>query len=985
MGEKDLLKKEPTGPGPLAPWAAELVPFAARERRLLPGTSLEVNDSSAADVAIVAAGVVDLYVDFRDTGSRRDYLFSIEAGGALMALPSSRVLRVTATGREGATLLEFELEAFRELIRGSGGRPRESLTAAGEAWLINLQSALERYAPAVDFVDERLRPGERLELEAGQRLVGSGGIVWVRFNNAEVSLLDGVEITAYGEPCCLPLSPKAWLTAGTDVTLEALSTAELLAERSWLRWVEYFNRMSLRLLRFHLAVAHREEQERLIRKASRVRRDRDAMLTRFSTLIDGVTEVDDFSGLTPLVAACRRIGEVLGTRVHPLPEGLPAGRNVKAQLEGIARRSRLRIRQVVLRGRWWREEMGPVLAFWRDSRTPIAVLPGRRGRLHYWDGVAGHGAATRPLTSEVAARVDPAAYSFNLTLPDHPLGAMDLLRFAFKVSRRDLLLVASSGVLGTVMAMAVPVATALLIDVTIPSTEFSQLVLIGLGLAVAALAVFSFKFCEDIAVLRVRGKMAGTLQPAVLDRLLRMPNTFFRRFSAGDLAERASTVDSLQERVTGNSTKTLLAGTFSLLNFVVMFYLDSGVALVAFAMVAVLFAGLVFLAPRQDRDWSEIQVLRGELSSMVLQMVTGIARIRLAGAEDRMFVRWGDVSMRSRELFLACYNTEVAFGAFATGYQVLSFAVIFGSVAFLGKTLTTGGFLAFVSAFTVTMTACVAMARTLLELVEVASMYRRVRPLLEAVPESEVDKVHPGALSGRIEVNDLEFRYGAGLPLVLQGLTFAVEAGEYVAIVGPSGCGKSTLLRLILGFEQPGAGSIYFDGKDLAGLDLRELRHQIGVVLQQDRLMDATIYENVRGDNDITVDEAWRAAHLCGIADDVEAMPLGMHTLISAQGSDLSGGQVQRLLIARALAARPRVLLLDEATSALDNQTQAVVTQSLERLRVTRLAIAHRLSTVKGADKILVIDQGRLVESGTYEELMEMDTFFANLVRRQLL
>jgi ABC-type bacteriocin/lantibiotic exporter with double-glycine peptidase domain len=468
---------------------------------------------------------------------------------------------------------------------------------------------------------------------------------------------------------------------------------------------------------------------------------------------------------------------------------------------------------------------------------------------------------------------------------------------------------------------------------------------------------------------------------------LRMPNTFFRRYSAGDLAERASIIDQLQERVTGSALTTLLAGIFSLLNFLVMFSIQPRLALIALALVTLLFVVVAALGPRQERHWREIMELRGALSSMVLQMVSGISRVRLAGAEDRMFVRWSEIAMRSRELYMACYNVEVAFGALATGYQVFAIAVIFGVAGFSDDmSLTTGGFLAFVAAFAVTMAAVVAMTRTLLELVDVIPTYRRVRPLLLESPENEAEKVQPGVLSGRIEVYDLVFRYGKGMPLVLQGLSFSIEPGQYVAIVGASGCGKSTLLRLILGFETPNAGSIYFDGKDLAGLDLRELRHQIGVVLQQDQLMEASIYENIRGDNDISVDEAWRAARLCGISDDVAAMPLGMHTIISAQGTDLSGGQVQRLLIARALAARPRILLLDEATSALDNQTQAVVTKSLERLRVTRLAIAHRLSTVMRADRILVIDGGRAAESGTYDELMKnKDSVFAGLVRRQLL
>jgi ATP-binding cassette subfamily C protein len=263
-------------------------------------------------------------------------------------------------------------------------------------------------------------------------------------------------------------------------------------------------------------------------------------------------------------------------------------------------------------------------------------------------------------------------------------------------------------------------------------------------------------------------------------------------------------------------------------------------------------------------------------------------------------------------------------------------------------------------------------------------LVERLRPILRTLPEVDEQKTHPGALSGSIEVSHVSFRYEHEGPLSLDDVTFKVRAGEFVALVGPSGSGKSTLLRHLLGFETPDSGAIYYDGQALAEVDLRAVRRQIGVVLQHSKVISGTILDNILGASHLSVDDAWEAARHAGIAADIEQMPMGMHTFISEGGSTLSGGQRQRLLIARALVTRPRLVFFDEATSALDDRSQAVVTQSLRQLDATRIVIAHRLSTVEHADRIFVMQRGKLVESGTYQSLLDQKGVFADLARRQL-
>jgi NHLM bacteriocin system ABC transporter ATP-binding protein len=965
----------------------------APPEKILPGKNLRIDSSEA--VWWVAEGHVDLHLEFLQQGRVvwREHLFAISAGGALFALPKTTNLRVVAASRGQAILQPVDLATLRDL---------GSLSEAAETWIEKLSAAFAARRPVVDFVDATLPPGGELDLLEGQRVAAEEGVVWAILEGGKAAFFDEVELDASNAPLVLPLTPKLWLSTRSPLHLSVLPPGATAPTDSRRLWMIRFHRLVMDLLVAHLEEAWQRERERLSARDRLELGARRSILARFSQVIDPGGERSTELSPSPLLAACQRLGDALGVEVEPPPYGARVAATEGAQIEEISRRARLRARRVVLRDGWWRRETRPMLAFWRDRGEPLVLLPGKKGCV-YWTprangeaeetktpGLDSTAADTRPQTVDesIAHQIDPVAWSFYRTLPDRPLGLFDLLGFAASRCHHDLGLAALCGALVATMGLLVPLATGLLVDIAIPSNQVSYLLLGALGMAIAALATFSFQFAQDIAILRIQGKVSEALQPALLDRLLRLPNTFFRHYSAGDLAERVKTVDDIESRLAEGLFSTVLTGVMSSLNFLVMFYLAPSAALLAMALFVLMSLSLAFFANRQTGYWLGIHRLEGQLASFVLQMTHGIHRIRVAAGEDRVFVRWGHLSMKFRDLLTRCYNAEVRFSTWLKGYQILSLAAVFGILALSNQghpdRLSTGGFLAFIVAFTASMGGFAAMAKTVLASIELVPMYRRLAPLLKAIPESDALKTHPGVLSGRIEITELTFRYSDATADILQGISFEIEPGENVALVGPSGCGKSSLFRLILGFERPTSGSIYFDGKDLAGLDLREVRHQIGVVLQHDELMEGTLFENIRGDNNIATDDAWQAARQSSLAPDIEAMPLGMHTVVSASGSELSGGQFQRLLLARALAAKPRILLLDEATSALDNRSQAEVTKSLDHLRVTRLAIAHRLSTVRNADRILVMDQGQIVESGSYEDLIARGGFFAELVQRQI-
>jgi ATP-binding cassette subfamily C protein len=308
-----------------------------------------------------------------------------------------------------------------------------------------------------------------------------------------------------------------------------------------------------------------------------------------------------------------------------------------------------------------------------------------------------------------------------------------------------------------------------------------------------------------------------------------------------------------------------------------------------------------------------------------------------------------------------------------------------GAGAASGATLTTGEFIAFTTAYGLFLSAMQALGDASLSLLRMIPVYERFAPILTTPPEVDGARAFPGRLTGEIELSHVSFRYHDDGPWILRDVSLKIAPGQFVAFVGPSGCGKSTLMRLMLGFERPTSGTIYYDGQDLNSLDLRLVRQQIGVVLQVSRVLPTEIYRNILGaSSSRTIDDAWEAAEMAGLADDIRNMPMGMHTYVAEGGGTLSGGQRQRLLIARAIVHRPKIMFLDEATSALDNRAQSIITESLDRLDATRIVIAHRLSTIVNADRICFLDAGRIAEEGTHRELMDRKGAFARLAMRQI-
>jgi NHLM bacteriocin system ABC transporter ATP-binding protein len=855
-----------------------------------------------------------------------------------------------------------------------------------EGWVHGLSIVLSGNIGPRD--SRTLDAGETTISDEPTAVVPEGGVLWVQHQKGRSLFLGNPGVPPVDGNHFFPLSKHAWLEAAAKSVLYSIDSRALLQRDPEWQGLQDFHRIAMSCLIQNRHAAEKKEQDRM-----RARVTADAVLIDSALLqlaaplrpTSADLQLEEESFADPLFAACQVIGNRLRVKMK-LPEDMRRKVKAKDPVASIARASGVRMRRVALRGTWWTRDSGPMLAFRDSDKRPVALLPRSRGRYELYDPIDRRAVMVEP---EAAQALNPFAYVFYRPFPAKKLTVWDLLRFGIQDCPSEIIVIVLMGIAGGLLGIATPYATGVIFDSVIPGAERNQLVLLSLLLLMAAISSAMFALTRSFATLGLEGKMDAAVQAAVWDRLLSLPVPFFREYSSGDLAMRSLGIVQIRRTLTGSTFTSILSGIFSTFSLALLFYYSWRLALLACGLVAIAFLVSVAVGSFQVRYQRQIFKLRGRISGLILQLVIGIAKLRMAGAENRAFGSWTREFSQQKERALQSRRLSNALTVFISVFPIVGLMSIFYYNAYImaqpgAKPLTTGEFLAFLAAFTQFMTAALMMSSSVISVLNIVPLYERAQPIFHTLPEVSAAKSSPGNLKGDIEISHVTFRYKSNTPPVLRDASMRIEPGRFVAFVGPSGSGKSTVFRLLLGFETPESGAIYYDGQDLAGLDVQEVRRQMGVVLQNGRLVNADIFTNIVGSAPLTMEDAWEAAELAGMEPDIRSMPMGMHTVIGEGGGSLSGGQRQRLMIARAIVGKPRVILFDEATSALDNQTQAIVSRSLERLQATRIVIAHRLSTVINADCIFVMDKGVLVQHGTFQELMDKGGMFRELAKRQL-
>jgi NHLM bacteriocin system ABC transporter ATP-binding protein len=918
-----------------------------------------------------------------DPSGRRRFLLRAEPGALVLGIAPSDVPdghTVVAVAEPDTRVRELALDALVPSGNGAtNGAPRVP-AAALRGWVRRLATTLDADAEVGRPVIAG--PGSH-ELEDGAvarpaadglaLAVESGALVLLGPDRAELAVIDAataipiaadMRLLARGATRVAVSDPLA--EGPTTAAREALDRAHRLALAAAQGRIGYLEQRTNARLADERALG----VEQLTHSATRIA----SALGRIPAPPPRVRE-DDF-GL--LLRACRRIGTHLRVEFVDPPASYRLGADPVA---AIAMAAGVRHRRVALERGWERRASSPVLAFRGGERAPVALVPRPGGGFELYDPATG---VESRLDAELLAALDPVAFEFYAPLPARPLGLGDLLRIGFHRQRRALVVLAVAGVLGGILALALPIATQWLFNAFIPDSDRPAIWWTAAFLLAAVISGGFLAYARSIAVVRLSGNLDGVLQAGVWDRLLALPTTFHAGFSTGDLVSRAYGINSINTILSNATVSAVLSTVFGVFSLALLFVYSPLLALFALAGLVAISGLLAWLSVRQVRHQRTMFLEKGHIFGRLFGLLQGIDKIRIAGREIPAFAEWADRFQRQQD---ANYRSQRVYCWLATviaGTPLVLSMLLFAVVAgVMHADMSIGTFVAFGAALAQFTTAATQLSFALVASITVIPLYERLKQVLQAVPERNDPAGDPGLLTGRIRLENVFFRYGPQAEPTLRGVTLDVHPGESVALLGPSGAGKSTVMRMLLGFETPERGSVAYDDRNLGSLNMRMVRRQVGVVLQNSKPMPGTLLSNIIGNSALTEEDAWWAAESAGLAGDVHRMPMGMHTIVGENGVAFSGGQVQRLMIARAIVHRPRILFFDEATSALDNETQEDVMAAIEHLDATRIVIAHRLSTIRDADRLYVIDGGRVVQHGTYDSLIDEPGLFADLVRRQ--
>lgn len=959
------------------PLPTQLVPWDERDMYVI---------HTAEDVLFVESGAVDLFAvlvkDGRPSGPWHA-LARLTAGDIAVGPVFGPRHRILCRRVGHGSMRSLNLSSLRQSVAaleksGEGDDIARILAEGIDATLRKIDRSLARPLAPRDFAV--LPADASCEFGRGDVLRPIDALLWVEVVNGQV--YQGHERAPFhtGENLCL--TRQDWLTLDMATVLRTRHTEALVrTDEIWHRLVGHWSR-------FLFQVDRTVEREATIAEAAvrvaaerdrnapvQVRQENDALLVEGTSAPAIVASSGVTAGLVDVIV------RVLAAQSEDteIPTHIAHARDI-GDYDALGSSGWVRTRAVRLEGRWWTTDMGPVAGFWGPDHLPVAFLFKEGGYVAFGRWL------DRPVrvTGDNQFSAGRHVWAVYPRLPADVRTVRGLIRYGFRGLRSELWLFGAMAALIGVIGLLTPILNGKILGEFVASANRPMIIQGGIAVIASALVAAAFSIVQNLAVLRLQGALIAKTQVGVWSRLLDLPVTFFQRYSTGRLGTIVLSMKAAQEVLSGVVVAATLGLVVVIANLAVVFFFSVRLALVGLALAAI--AGVVCLIVGRRVMHLERERYDAEqkLTGQSFEVLSAMTKIRASAAEERAFLRWSDQQRVVQSYVLASRRAQDQITIFNGLYPLVALAIVFTVANLMNPALPLPALLSFLTAFTLMINALLQFTGSVLTAGAIVPMVESLAPILGAEPEAGVGKAHPGELSGSITLRGISFRYGEDGPLVLDDVSLDINAGEFVAIVGPSGSGKSTIIRLMLGFSRPHQGAVLYDGQDLGELDLPSVRAQCGVVLQAGNLMPGDIRDNISGGGRFTEDEIWEAADMAGLTPVIKSMPMGLATVVNEAAAGLSGGQIQRLMIARALVHRPRFVIFDEATSALDNPTQRIVAEATRQLNATRVVVAHRLSTVRDADRIVVMDKGSIVQVGSYDALMaQPDGLFAQLARRQ--
>lgn len=929
-------------------------------------------------VWFVESGTVDLFLDDKAIS----HIGRISSGGLFVGLSQTLAPpHTTLIGRvcSHTTVMKIEKNHFTEL----SNTLKDAFEKKINLFLQNLSKDNIKNMPPKNVVD--LFFETQYLFQTGTVFSNSRAVKWVYPQNADLYFINDSGFVFPKNKYYAPVTIDNWYETCDDFQSPIYDTHELNYDDLFWCSIEFYLSCIARLKLIHI------QNEKLFLNISlfnKVDSNIASIENALSILNKSYYGTEDkwinFDiKHDPTFVIASYVAQYLEFDIKPIPENQKEFHPIK-KFKNILNHSKVFYRKIHLEQDWHRYNHGPIVAFHKKSHIPVAFIPNRFGEYELYEATS---STPKKLTPDYFNHLLSTGYSVSKKIEKEKISLFTIIQFPIKKSLRHIAVTIAAMLMIAALSLLPAILTQYIFENVVIIDDKSQLLQIFFILSSIAFSVFGFELIKERLIVNLENQLDFSVQGVFWDRLLRLPVNFFKQYTAGELTSRIGNLNEIRTLCSNSFFQIILDVFYVMFNFFLLFYYNASVAWVILILLFLAITVFSLLFIKRVRLELLLTDANAKMYGLLSEFFSAISKIRLSGSEYRVFLKWSKTFSHMQHCRVQSQKQLVFSKIITESLPIFLMFILYLSIALYATSLpfTTSVFLAFSIVIGQIAVALYQLLEALNHLLPIVPLFKKSRIFIDAKPEVAHDKIDPGELKGAIEISNVSFKYPSTSNAVLNKVSFVISPGEYVALVGRTGVGKSTLLRLLIGFNKPDSGRIYYDSKDLSTLDTNLLRQQLGIVLQHDPLIPGTIFNNIAGVATLTIKQAWEIVEKVGLADDILRMPMQMNTMITLNGQGLSGGQKQRILIARAIARNPKILILDEATRSLDNLSQKAVIDCLIKLKMTRIVIAHRLSTLVKVDKIFAIDNGEIVETGSYKELLAKKGFFYTLVQKQVL